>query len=393
MKLTWITKVVIILSLVSLFTDAASEMLYPIMPLYLKSIGFSIVFIGLLEWVAEAIAGLSKGYFGKLSDATWKRVPFVQLWYSLSALSKPLIGVFNFPLWIFFMRSMDRIGKWIRTGARDAILSDEATKETKGTVFWFHRSFDTLWAVIGPSIALVYLTMYPWQYKTLFFIAFIPWFLAIISSLYLQGKNAQPKDIHVPVPFFSFLYYWKESSPEYKKLVIGLLAFTLFNSSDVFLLLKIKESGVTDTWVILLYIFYNLVYASLALPIGILGDSIGLKKMFLIWLSFFAIVYVWMAFTNNILIFFFLFFLYGIYAAATEGISKAWMSNIVEKKDTATAIGMYTGFQSICALWASTFAGFLWYSFGSAMTFLVTGIVTVGVIVYMQFFANTIKKI
>ena len=393
MKLTWITKVVIILSLVSLFTDAASEMLYPIMPLYLKSIGFSIVFIGLLEWVAEAIAGLSKGYFGKLSDATWKRVPFVQLWYSLSALSKPLIGVFNFPLWIFFMRSMDRIGKWIRTGARDAILSDEATKETKGTVFWFHRSFDTLWAVIGPSIALVYLTMYPWQYKTLFFIAFIPWFLAIITSLYLQGKNAQPKDIHVPVPFFSFLHYWKESSPEYKKLVTGLLVFTLFNSSDVFLLLKIKESGVTDTWVILLYIFYNLVYASLALPIGILGDSIGLKKMFLIWLSFFAIVYVWMAFTNNILIFFFLFFLYGIYAAATEWISKAWMSNIVEKKDTATAIGMYTGFQSICALWASTFAGFLWYSFGSAMTFLVTGVMTVGVIGYMQFFASTIKKV
>ena len=157
MKTKIITRTVWILSLVSLFTDAASEMLYPIMPIYLQTIGFSIVLIGILEGAAEALAGLSKGYFGKLSDNSGKRMPFVQLGYALSTISKPMMAVFVFPMWIFFSRAIDRLGKGIRTGARDAILSDEATPETKGKIFGFHRSMDTFGAVIGPSLALLYL--------------------------------------------------------------------------------------------------------------------------------------------------------------------------------------------------------------------------------------------
>ena len=126
-----ISRTIWTLSLISLFTDTASEMLYPIMPIYLKSIGFSIVLIGILEGVAEATAGLSKGYFGKRSDVTGKRVPFVQLGYTFSAISKPMMAVFIFPLWIFFARTIDRFGKGLRTGARDAMLSDEATPRTK----------------------------------------------------------------------------------------------------------------------------------------------------------------------------------------------------------------------------------------------------------------------
>ena len=125
--------------MVSLFTDTASEMLYPIMPIYLKSIGFSIVLIGILEGIAEATAGLSKGYFGKLSDTSGRRVPFVQLGYAFSAISKPMMAIFIFPLWIFFARTLDRFGKGIRTGARDAMLSEEATPSTKGKIFGFHR--------------------------------------------------------------------------------------------------------------------------------------------------------------------------------------------------------------------------------------------------------------
>ena len=136
----YITRTIWILSMVSLFTDMASEMLYPIMPIYLKSIGFSIVLIGLLEGIAEATAGISKGYFGKLSDVSGKRKPFVQLGYALSAISKPMMAMFIFPLWIFLSRTLDRFGKGIRTGARDAMLSDEATPETKGKIFGFHRS-------------------------------------------------------------------------------------------------------------------------------------------------------------------------------------------------------------------------------------------------------------
>lgn len=152
-----ITRTIWILSLVSLFTDVASEMLYPVMPLYLKSIGFSVVLIGVLEGFAEAIAGLSKGYFGKMSDNTGRRLPFVQWGYLLSAVSKPMMAVFTFPFWIFTARTIDRIGKGIRSGARDAMLSDEATPQTKGRVFGFHRSMDTLGAVIGPLSALAFL--------------------------------------------------------------------------------------------------------------------------------------------------------------------------------------------------------------------------------------------
>ena len=387
-----ITRVVWILSIVSLFTDIASEMLYPIMPIYLKSIGFSIFIIGLLEGVAEATAGLSKGYFGKLSDATNRRVPFVQAGYILSALSKPLTVVFSFPLWIFFVRTIDRFGKGIRTGARDALLSDEATPETKGKVFGFHRGMDTLGAAIGPTLALIYLYFYPNNYKMLFIIAVIPGLAAIITTLFLKEKKKEKPVTLTKISFFSFLGYWKESPLLYKKVLIGLLFFTLFNSSDVFLLLKIKDTGLSDTSVIAVYIFYNLVYALFAFPVGILADKIGLKNTFLLGLILFTIVYIGFSANNSLYIFAFLFFMYGLYAAATEGIAKAWISNITAKEDTATAIGTYSGFQSICTMIASSMAGFIWYQFGAKYTFIVTAVATIVVLFYFLVFVKVKVK-
>jgi MFS family permease len=380
-----ITRTVWILSLVSLFTDTASEMLYPIMPIYLKEIGFSIVLIGILEGVAEATAGLSKGYFGKRSDNLGKRVPFVQLGYALSAISKPMMAVFIYPIWIFFARTTDRFGKGIRTGARDAMLSDEATPLNKGKVFGFHRAMDTLGAVLGPLFALLYLYFYPHDYKNLFYIAFIPGVLAIFATFYLKDKNEKRLVEKKKTTLFSFLNYWKTSPSNYKKVVIGLLAFTLFNSSDVFLLLKAKEVGLSDTLVIGVYIFYNFIYALTAFPLGILADKIGLKKMFVFGLAIFSIVYFGMSSTSNGYIIALFFLLYGIYAAATEGISKAWISNLIDKKDVATAIGTYTGFQSICAMVASSTAGIIWFQFGASATFLVTGIATVVILLYFIF--------
>lgn len=386
-----ITRTIWVLSLISMFTDTASEMLYPVMPIYLKSIGFSIVLIGILEGLAEATAGLSKGYFGKLSDNTGKRTPFVQIGYSLSALSKPMMAVFVFPLWIFLARTLDRIGKGIRTGARDAMLSDEATDTTKGKIFGFHRSMDTLGAVLGPSIALIYLYYFPTDYKTLFYIAFLPGLFAILSTLFLKDKKREAPKQQKSTSIFSFLQYWKESPAMYRKVVIGLLAFTLFNSSDVFLLLKAKQAGLNDTMVIGVYIFYNLVYALFAFPIGAIADKVGLKTTFISGLIFFALVYFGFSFVSNIYLFFGLFFLYGIYAAATEGISKAWISNITDKKDTATAIGTYAGFQSIATMIASSLAGIIWYQFGAGATFLMAGGITILVIVYFILFIPTIK--
>ncbi|HUS01317.1 MAG TPA: MFS transporter [Chitinophagaceae bacterium] len=387
-----ITRTVWILSLVSLLTDTASEMLYPIMPLYLKSIGFSIMVIGVLEGVAEATAGLSKGYFGKLSDTTQKRMPFVQLGYALSAISKPLMALFLTPLWIFFVRTLDRLGKGLRTGARDAVLSDEATLQTKGKIFGFHRSMDTIGAVLGPLLALLYLQWHPHDYKTLFFIAFAPGLLSVGCSLLLKDKHVIRKPLASKPGFFSFFGYWKQSPDLYKKLVAGLLLFTLFNSSDVFLLLKVKQSGLNDSDVITVYIFYNLVFAAFAFPVGIFADKIGLKRTFIIGLFIFAIVYGSMTFANQLHHYYILFFLYGIYAAATEGISKAWISNISAKEDTATAIGTYSAFQSICTMLASSLAGFLWFQFGPVVIFFLSALMALVAGAYIAFIPYRVKQ-
>lgn len=388
MKTKIITRTIWILSLVSLFTDMASEMLYPVMPVFLRSIGFSFLLIGILEGFAEATAGLSKGYFGKRSDITGKRLPFVQLGYALSAISKPMMAIFIYPFWIFFARTIDRLGKGIRTGARDAMLSDECTKENKGKVFGFHRSLDTMGAVLGPAIALAYLYFYPEDYKTLFIIAFFPGMIAILFTLFIKekklNKNAELKTRSKS--FFTIFSYWKNSSANYKKLLIGLLLFATFNSSDVFLLLKMKESGLSDTAVIGVYIFYNLIFALLAYPIGILADRLGLKKIFIAGLFVFAIVYAGFAFNTNLIFFFILFFLYGLYAAATEGVAKAWIANIVNTNETATALGTFSGLQSICALLASSITGLLWFTFGGVTTFTITAIATLLVAIY--FLAN-----
>jgi MFS family permease len=380
-----ITKTIWIISLVSLFNDMASEMLYPVLPVYLKHIGYSVVFIGFLEGIAEALAGLTKPYFGKQSDAVGKRLPFIQLGYALSAISKPMLALFAQPLWIFFTKCIDRLGKGVRNGARDAMLSDECTKETKGQVFGFHRSMDTLGAVIGPAIALLYLYFNPFDYKTLFLFAVIPGIITIGLTFLIKDKKREQNLVIVKnkISFFAFTSYWKIAPATYKKLVVGLILFALFNSSDVFLLLKMKESGQSDTAIIAIYIFYNLVFALFAYPVGKLADKLGFKKTLITGLILFAIVYVGFALFNNSIAYIILFAFYGLYAAATDGISKAWISNIVAKNETATAFGTFTGFQSIAALFASSICGLLWYKFGSVVTFLTTAAVTFFVIIYL----------
>jgi MFS family permease len=384
-----ITRVVLLVSLVSLFTDIASEMLYPIMPVYLSSIGFSALLIGILEGIAEATAGLSKGYFGNLSDIKGKRMPFVRWGYSLSAISKPLLAVFVFPVWIFFARTLDRLGKGIRTSARDALLSDEATKEIKAKVFGFHRSLDTVGAAIGPIAALIFLFFYPGQYKWLFIIAFFPGIIAILITFLVKGKKKENIEIKKGVGFLTYLKYWKRASPLYKKLVAGLLIFTFFNSSDAFLLLNLKQNGMSDTQMIGFYIFYNLVYAILSYPLGALADKLGMKKVIILGLTVFAIVYFFMAFANTFLVFGILFLCYAFYAASSESVAKAWISNISDKSETATAIGFFNSFSSIFTLLASSFAGLIWFEFGASVTFIISGL---GVGIVVLYFALFVKE-
>ena len=389
-----ITRTVLILSIVSLLADIASEMLYPIMPIYLKEIGFSVFWIGVLEGVVNFTAGISKGYFGKRSDEKGVRLPFVKLGYLLSAVSKPLMATFTYPLWIFFVRTVDRLGKGVRTAARDALLSQEATKETKARVFGFHRSMDTVGAAIGPVLALLFLYFYPGEYKTLFYLAFIPGIISILFIFLLKEKRQAVSTLGKG-NFFSYFNYWKVATPEFRKVVAGLLLFALFNSSDIFLLLITRETigndtltfaGATlngDTITIAAYIFYNLVYAAASYPMGALADKLGYKKVILLGFILFAIVYGGFAFNPSVAVIFILFSIYGFYAAATEGVIKAWITNLAHKENTATAIGFYTSCESICALLASIIAGTLWTSWGSTSTFIITA--SIALIVFFYF--------
>ncbi|MEK7225364.1 MAG: MFS transporter [Bacteroidota bacterium] len=381
------------MSVVSLLADIASEMLYPVIPVYLKEIGFSVLLIGILEGVVNFTAGISKGYFGKLSDERGLRLPFVKLGYLLSNISKPLLAVFTYPLWVFFVRTVDRLGKGVRTAARDAMLSQEATKETKGRVFGFHRGMDTVGAAIGPAFALVFLFFYPGQYKTLFYLAFIPGLLAILLIFLLKEKK-QPVSTMPKGNFFSFFKYWKIATPEFRKVTAGLLLFALFNSSDVFLLLITKEtigdntitimdvSFNADSLTIAAYILYNLSYAVFSYPMGALADRLSCKTIIITGLILFAVVYGGFAFSPSIPVIFLLFAIYGIYAAATEGVIKAWISNLADSRHTATAIGFYTSCESISTLLASIIAGALWVNLGSTSTFITTSAIAILVCIY-----------
>jgi MFS family permease len=389
-----ITKTVLILSLVSLFTDIASEMLYPVLPVYLSGIGFSVFWIGVLEGIVGFTAGISKGYFGKWSDRTGLRLPFVRAGYFLSAISKPMMGLLITPAWIFVSRTLDRLGKGIRVASRDALLSDEATPATKARVFGFNRAMDTLGATIGPILALVYLFFFPGDYKTLFLLAFLPG-LASVALLFLAREKRKPASTMKKGGFFSFFGYWKIASREYRVLVSALVLFALFNSADIFLLLKTREivgdrfisvAGQqfgADTITIAAYVFYNLVYAIGSYPAGMLADRWGNKKVFCLGLLLFAVVYAGFAAGPSITMVFVLFFIYGIYAAATEGVVRAWITNIANRENTATAIGFYTSCESISVLFASILAGLVWDKFGSGYTFMSTAVAAIFVLLYL----------
>lgn len=386
-----INRTVLVLSLVSLFADVASEMLYPVIPVYLKEIGFSFLLIGVLEGVANFTAAISKGYFGKLSDEKGLRLPFIRLGYFFSALSKPMMAAFIYPLWIFFVRATDRLGKGLRTAARDALLSQNATPETKARVFGFHRSMDTLGAAIGPALALLLFIIYPGNFSLIFLLAGIPGIVSVLLIFLLKEKRS-PSSTLEKGSFFSFFRYWNIASLPYKKLVTGLLLFALFNSADVFLLLKTKEVTGDDRLTIGAYILYNVVFAVAAYPLGALADKIGIKKVFLSGLLLFAAVYALFASAPSAVIIYAAFVLYGIYAAATEGITKAWITNLSHGENTATAIGFYTSCESICALFASIIAGWIWGAFGSSVTFFVTASVALLVFVYFLLMHSPAKR-
>jgi MFS family permease len=378
----------------------AGELLYPILPLYMSSIGYGALWIGILEGFAEALSGLTRGWFGEWSDRRGERMPFVRIGYLLSALSKPLLALFAVAPWAIFMRTTDRLGKGVRTGARDALLADETAPETRGRVYGFHRSMDTLGAVIGPLIALFWLAAHPHApYKQLFFWAFIPGILSVFI-LFLVKEKKRPVTGGMPRSPFSAFVYWKKAPADYRRLLSGILLFALFNSSDMFLLLLVKQkfpNGIfisdyhlhSDLLVVGLYIFYNLIYALCSYPAGKISDRIGYKPMLAIGYLFFAVTYgiiAWIAFGHDSQTALILaFVVYGLYAAFTDGTAKAWVSRVCDPKDKGLAMGLYAALISISTLLASLIAGLAWTFSGPVLVFIVPASAAILAFLYLIF--------
>jgi MFS family permease len=383
----WLTRTVFLLSLVSLLNDIASELLFPILSLWMKQVGYGLVWIGIVEGIAEATAGLTKGWFGQWSDLRGARMPFVRTGYLLSAIAKPLLPLFAVAPWTVLMRSTDRLGKGIRTGARDALLAHEVVPEQRGRVFGFHRAMDTLGAVIGPALALLWLWRHPHEdYRPLFMWTLIPGCAMVLTLFLIKEKKQVAEKITRPTSPFSAFSYWKKASKQYRWLVRWLLLFALFNSSDAFLLLLAHQQlpetvsifgqvFTADFCVVGLYIFYNIVYAIMAYPAGWLSDRIGANHLLGIGLFCFALVYAGLGILSlknspEAYWLIVLFGIYGCYTACTDGVSKAWLSQLCAKEDKGVAMGLQSGLNSFAALAASTVAGIVWVIAGPQWVFL-----------------------
>ncbi len=378
-----ITRTVWLLSLVSLLNDFSSEILYPVIPLYLKQIGYTTVLIGMLEGVAELIAGLSKIYMGRLSDSFERRLPFIHVGYILSVLSRPIIGFSAHIGLIFTGRSMDRIGKGIRTGARDALLADESNETNRAEVFGFHRSMDTAGAILGPLAAILYLYFHPGDYKTIFLITLVPGVFAGLCTFLIKEKKRETPTV---APTFSFrknFSFYKEAPKAYLQFLGLLLLFALANSSDMFLLLRAKETGISESNVIFLYILFNLVYALFAFPIGKLADKYGRMNMLITGLFIYAITYLIFGYTQNMMMVSIAFVGYGLFYAFTQSTMKALLLQHVGATQRSGAIGFYEGVNSFFLLASNAIAGFIWYRFGAASMFTFSGILAIIVLLLM----------
>lgn len=386
-----ITRTVWLIALISLFNDFSSEMLYPIYPLFLAQIGYSGLFLGFFEGVAECLSGLCKIYMGSVSDTIQKRLPFVQVGYALSILSRPVIALSKSVGIIFVARSSDRIGKGIRSAARDALLADECQPSNRATIFGFHRSMDTLGAIFGPLTAMLFLHFYPENYQTIFFISIIPGIIAILFTFLIKEKTTtttQTPKVIKPKSLWQHFSYYQQASTPYKQILLPLILFALFNSSDMFLILHAKNLGISSSQTIYLYLHFNLIYAVFAFPIGKLSDKFKHAYMLIIGILLFSIAYFLFALALSTWHLIAAFTLYGLYYAFTQGSIKALLLQNTQPEHKAKAIGLYEGLSSFGLLIANIVAGIMWQYVHAPALFATVGIVSfiVAIVLSVLFF-------
>jgi MFS family permease len=366
-KICGLNRNIFFAGLVSFFMDFSSEMVYPLMPLFLSSVlGVPKSIIGLIEGIAESTASLLKVFSGWLSDRLGHRKWLMAIGYGISTLSRPLMA--TAPNWgqVLASRFMDRFGKGIRNAPRDALIAESCEEARLGRSFGFHRGMDTLGAVVGPATAFGLLAYFNSQYRLVFWLSMIPGALAVLTILFFirETRACPPKEAQKPK------LSWSSFNRSYKYFIVLVTLFSLGNSSDVFLILRAQDEGIPLALIPLVYLTFNLIYGLSALPAGILSDRIGPKPIIFLSFILFGFIYLGFAQAGRPVHIWLLFMAYGLFMAMTEGVQKAFLAMLIPTEFKATGFGFYNTMVGLAVLPASLIAGFLWDRFGPQATFL-----------------------
>jgi MFS family permease len=354
---------VLIFGLVSFFTDVSSEMIYPLLPLFLTTVlGGGPAFLGVIEGVAESTASLLKLFSGVISDRVANRKRLVLAGYGISSLARPLVAVATTPLAVLFVRFADRVGKGVRTSPRDALIADTTDPAVRGKAFGFHRAMDHAGAIVGPLTATFLLTWMVTDLRTVFWLAAIPGVIAVllIAAKVHEAERKRPTG-------GGFLQVI--SRGRLRSYLAIVFLFTLGNSSDAFLLLRAGHLGVTPARVPLLWTFFHLVKMLASTPFGVFSDRIGRRPIVIAGWGVYALAYAGFAHATTELHIWLLFAFYGLFYGLTEGVEKAFVADLAAPRERGAAFGWYNCAVGAGALPASLLFGFIWQRFGVVTAF------------------------
>lgn len=360
------TSNVIAAGLVSLFTDIASEMIVPVLPLFLVgTLHASTALVGLIEGISETTASMLKIFSGWFSDRVGRRKPLMLAGYGLSNIFRPLFGLATGWGHVLLIKFSDKVGKGLRTAPRDALLADSAGDGGMGKAFGLHRALDTLGGALGPLLAFFLLGYFQADYRQVFYWTALPGTIAILLIIFgLREKRPQESQAARTIQLgFSGLG---------RDFIIFSLISTIFaigNSSDAFLILRAQNIGIATALVPLAYFVFNITYSVFSYPLGALSDRLGKKPLLIAGFMIFALVYLGFAYADHTWQVWVLFVIYGLYCAATEGIQRAHVADLIPAGKRGMAMGTFNALTGLAALPASIAAGYLWKVSGPAATF------------------------